>query len=107
MMLSRTSGKSSLSIWRNIGSKCSVVLAWMLAVVRMVRIGCSVLLSAKDWSQTTNLVAERGANVLGRIGHEIFNGWHDVVKEHLSLDEGAEARYLTCSSTPDLCFGIL
>jgi hypothetical protein len=64
MMFRRTSGNSSLSIWRNMGSRWEMVLTRVSRVARGLAWVDNVLFLAEDGGQPTNLGTQRGADML-------------------------------------------
>jgi hypothetical protein len=91
IMCRRTSGNSSLSIWRNIGRRWSIVLGILALALYFVM--SNILLLAKNRSESTDLGSESSSNVLGSVGHKVFYSGHDIVKEGGSVNKLAE----TCS----------
>ena len=65
MMCRRTSGNSSLSIWRNIGRRWSIVLTLLANII----IGScwNILLLAKDRCESADLGSKGSSNMLGGI----------------------------------------
>lgn len=65
------------------------------------------LLLSEYGCETTDLSAERGADLLRRVGDQVFHGWHNVGEKGVTLNERAETRDLTSNGSSYFCFGIL
>lgn len=62
---------------------------------------------SKDRSQAADLGAQSSSDVLGGIGHEVFDAAHDVIEERVAVNEGAEAGDLASDGGSDLGFVVL
>ena len=84
IMWRRTSGNSSFSICRNMGSRCAIVL-----FLRQHEVGLpgasDQLVFSKDRGQAANLRAQRCSDVLRSISNEVLDAGHDFVQERLSV----------------------
>jgi hypothetical protein len=67
-------------------------------VLQMVSDGCfrawhtgDLLLLSKDRRQTTNLGTQSRPNVLGLIRDKVLHASHDLIKQGVAVDQGAEA----------------
>lgn len=85
MMLRRTSGNSSLSIWRNIGRRCEMVL-YQVSISTWTRVVEYILVLSEYRGQPANLCAKRSSNMLGLIRNELFYARHDLVEKSLALE---------------------
>jgi hypothetical protein len=65
------------------------------------------LVLSEDGRETTDLCAERSANVLRLIGDQLLDARHDLVKQCLALEKCAEAGNLPSNRAADLRLCVL
>ena len=72
----------------------------------VVRFGYALLLS-ENWRKSRDLGTQSGPDMLRCVRHQVLDAAHDVVKKRITLNQGAEAGYLSCNGRPNFGFVIL
>lgn len=97
-MCRRTSGNSSLSICRNIGRRCAIVLkcekvlSMALSEFQRQKKVHSLVLS-KNGGKSTDLCAQRGPDMLGAIADQVLNSSHDLIQKSLAVKQPTESYF--------------